>query len=226
MTEHVEGDAWDQLPTETNNAYAAFLVYRDMPPPYSLRRAAGLFYAPSQLSDEERRAYDATVTQKRQMQRWSSQHDWQARLRAWKHHQLEIAGLKRSDRVDTAKETGFQIGSAGMNAVARWLQEKLRTGELLDMSVADAMKMQEASVKLLSWSLNIPERAEVHHTGEVEVTHRVDERRARGMELIEQARQRLTLVAPSTHPNGHDPRVDHPNGHEPIEVESREIEAG
>lgn len=188
-------EPWEQQPGETNNAYAAFLVYRDMPRPYSLRRAAGLFYAPSNLSDEERRNFVATASQQRQMQRWSSQHRWQERVRAWTLHLLEQSGLKRQERVSQAKESAFQIGSGALNAVARWLRDKLATGELVDMSVADAMRMQDAAVRLISWSLNIPERGEaISLEVSGEVSHVVEERRARGLELIEQARQRLTLV--------------------------------
>lgn len=65
---------WHKRGSETNKAYAAFVIYRDLGHNRSLQKAANQYYGKS-------------AANVRQLERWSSQHDWVARVAAYDEHQ-------------------------------------------------------------------------------------------------------------------------------------------
>jgi hypothetical protein len=64
---------WNKRETESDKAYAAFLLYRDLGRGRSLDKASSTFDNPS--------------SKLRQMGTWSSQHDWVKRCQAWDAYQ-------------------------------------------------------------------------------------------------------------------------------------------
>lgn len=75
---------WEKLDSETNKAYAAFWDYLSMGAGRSLRKLC--------QSYREQRASGGRplppTTNQNTLERWSSDHGWQARVTAWEAHQV------------------------------------------------------------------------------------------------------------------------------------------
>lgn len=80
--------AWDQIAGETDKAYRAFMIYRNLPPEQRSIRAAWNEYSP----DKEDSVSSHFAI-------WASQNHWQERAQAWDNH---LQGIK-----DKASEKVF-----------------------------------------------------------------------------------------------------------------------
>jgi len=69
-----QGEFWLKQSFESEYAYGAFAIYREMGPSRRLRKAAGIFYNREDLGPEDH--------QLSQFKRWSAQHMWTARTEA------------------------------------------------------------------------------------------------------------------------------------------------
>ena len=67
---------WDKNEGETDQAYRAYLIYRDMGPPRSLKKAAKIFYGEDGGRDEEK---------VQQFKKWRTKWRWGARNFVWDH---------------------------------------------------------------------------------------------------------------------------------------------
>lgn len=79
---------WEQWPDETNKAYHYFIGYLELGKNRSL--------------DKLRRKYNKNTSYKRQLAKWSAQHDWVDRVNAYDIHMTEKALKDRSEIIDHA----------------------------------------------------------------------------------------------------------------------------
>lgn len=79
MTDDVK-KLWERQSHDTDKAFRAFTIYLTMTP-RSLQAAADAYYGKAGAS-------------RGQLEKWSSRHDWQARVRAYDDH---VAALERQD---------------------------------------------------------------------------------------------------------------------------------
>src|SRR5439155_20196404 len=92
--------AWDQLPSETAKAYAAFCLYRDQGPQRSIEEASRVYHDRGSLhetatpSHRKRRASG-------QIGRWAQRWNWSARARAWDE---ELDKVRRQKQVEAVAE--------------------------------------------------------------------------------------------------------------------------
>lgn len=95
-------ELWERRPAESDEAFEAFVVYRDMPLPRSQRGAAERLGKSRQL-----------------LSQWSMRHDWQDRVAAW---DLEQDRQRREAMARENVEAGkrhAQIAAGALQAAAR-----------------------------------------------------------------------------------------------------------
>ena len=78
MPAPIPAPVWERNESDTAKSYAAFCIYRDMGSKRSLQKAADAYYRKS----------DANRTQ---FTKWSSDHNWQARVQSWDEHQQALS---------------------------------------------------------------------------------------------------------------------------------------
>lgn len=162
---------YEQLPNETEKAYAAFRAYMEMSP----RSVRGLAVALNK---------SATL-----IGQWSSKHHWQERIRAWDNEQMrssEQAAQKEAaergrlwaQRKIQIKEDGYALGQSLMERAKQLLalpvferdreyvsevvetkdgrQVPIKTVLNFSQSPRDAIRMAEVGLKLLNVSAGLP----------------------------------------------------------------------
>lgn len=160
VEEH-ERNAWDQLPTETGKAYAAFLVYRDL----------GVGRTSAEVGRQLGKSAEL-------IRRWKKQHGWEERVAAWDGHlagardmawleatvatpsglaamnQRHLAVLQAIQQKALLRLEALQAGDLSLTMAFQWLLESLRTeravfGQLPEEARGDDAD-QDAVVRLLS----------------------------------------------------------------------------
>jgi hypothetical protein len=135
-------ETWDKRETETNKAYSAFLVYRDMGNLRSLQKAANIFYGVA--ADSKSRAKGSMF------HKWSVEHNWVSRCSDWdiEEERLRIEQKRKDIRKMDERQAKdgmelSQIGAANIKLHATYEQQKDDDGNILypKMSVADATKL-------------------------------------------------------------------------------------
>lgn len=119
---------WDRRPRETPRAYGAFITYRDLGPTRSLRRLA---------------ARDSAQNL-RQLQTWSSAHDWVDRCGSWDEHLDEE---RRLTLIEEAREMTRRQATIGQLMLAR-AAERLRTLDPQTLTVTEAVKLIDVGSRL------------------------------------------------------------------------------
>lgn len=100
MNEPEELKVWDKQPTDTNRSYAAFRIYLNTAPhERSLRKGADRFYGV--VSDAKRH----------QFLRWSSKHNWVARVAAYDIEQERIYQQEQHIAIRKMNERQAAIGA-------------------------------------------------------------------------------------------------------------------
>lgn len=95
-------DAWMQRDNESSKAYAAFCVYRDLGPDRSLDKVVQKLAKSVQL-----------------FKRWSSQHNWVERARAWDEEQDRLVAIARKAEIARIMSEGF----ANVHTRVKYLNE-------------------------------------------------------------------------------------------------------
>lgn len=94
---------WDRQPEETTKAFAAFALYRDRDPQDRSTAKVG-------------RALGKSKTL---MDRWSSQHHWVARVRAWDTEQDRLTQRRRTREIQEVRQHQVTLGRALQGVVAK-----------------------------------------------------------------------------------------------------------
>lgn len=172
---------WDRRDAETDVAWAAFVVYRDLPPAQRSLRAAGavLGKAESLLS------------------RWSSKHEWVARAAA---KDRDDDRNNQSDARATTKEKRDKVLESQYTAGAALLQRGLAALQKVDpatLKPADIPRYVVAAVSLMRQSVGLPDRilGDQESVEDVEVGPidrlSVEEKRARMVLLQREVERRV-----------------------------------
>lgn len=127
--EDLQLDPWERRDAETDQAWAAFVAFRDM----GLERSLGKVAV--QLSKS-----------KPLMQRWSIRHSWVMRTRSWDREvdklwrlQLRVAQRKSAERMMNTAAAAMQVAGAGLSQIAT------KPG---DLKAQDIARLMEVSAKL------------------------------------------------------------------------------
>lgn len=138
--------AWERLPTETEKAWEAFQIYRDLG---SKRGIAA-------VQEVMRR----TPGYRRQLQTWASQYNWEARGREYDNHLDRVTRLQREQgrrdeytiKIERYRRETEEVGrgmiSVGAKAVSilqAVLQERLNAERREQLSVNEISTLMRAS---------------------------------------------------------------------------------
>lgn len=125
---------WERLDTETGPSWEAFQTYRDLPP---ANRSIATALSTAGKAPGNRR----------QWERWSSQHDWTERARAWDAYldlrAQEVVAKRTIERKKRQADMGQQMLSVAAipgNELARRLKEG--TLDLKGLSVKELLQLQ------------------------------------------------------------------------------------
>lgn len=143
---------WERQPDESDTAYNAFCVYRDMGITRSLRKAAAAFYADRQDSQEatSEPPESGTDSQLTRFKRWSRKWMWAARAEAHDAEEDHERRLELKERRIKAAETNWRVAQLALVRVAQRLQqmgldEELPLKQLPSMTRA-ALELQRAAL--------------------------------------------------------------------------------
>ena len=134
-------EPWERQPEETNKAWNAFRIYRDMDP--------------AERSTEKVRKVIGCNTA-RHLETWSSQYNWVSRAGAYDAHMDELKRNQRERERLAASERRIQlaknmqlVGGAKIQEIGKKIQDALSKGEALPaISLKDAAALIDAGVKL------------------------------------------------------------------------------
>ena len=159
--------AWDRQTGETNRAYAAFLLYRDMGPLRSLRKAADRFYNIKSESKQH------------QFLRWSTANNWVARCEAWDMEEERDRVTRQREEIrlmdDRQSKYGKGIQEIAMSNVYAITGHiaKDRKGKLINatINIEEARKLFETGLKAERIARGeVTEISERKHGGEIRIT--------------------------------------------------------
>lgn len=130
---------WEKLEGETDHAYAAFCVYRDLGITRKLRKAAKEFY--SQMDeyqgDTERLPTTASI---QRFKRWSSAWMWVSRVEAFDAEEARDRSLRMREKRIKMAEQHFAVGSLALTRAAQRLQTMGLTEEMPLKSVPSLIR--------------------------------------------------------------------------------------
>lgn len=122
--------AWERLENESPEAYEAFSLYRDMKPDERSVAEVGRRLGKS----------------KTLMERWSSRHEWQRRVREYEKHVDAIALRKATTQLAEMRARHIKIGqllqTKGLKALEKIKEEDISAKNAIRM-VTDGMKYEE-----------------------------------------------------------------------------------
>jgi hypothetical protein len=183
VTDEVKPEPWEPQRDETPRAYTAFLVYRDLGPRRSLRKAAPIVY---DLPTDEQ--VPLTSPKLRQLKTWSAEFQWVNRAHAWDVH---LDDETRYEQVEAVKEMRRRHAAVANMALAK-AAERLREMTSKEMTVRDAASLLDLAVKVERLARG-EATANLAHSGqgggpiEVEVKTGPDELRNRLEAMLERA---------------------------------------
>lgn len=163
-------DPWDRQPKETDQAWAAFVVYRDMGLQRTLWRAAEILGKPKP---------------ERVLEELSARLGWRFRVESWDRHQdaMRRDAQLKAEAKDAAKQRLLQLdvadsmvglAMAGLRQWAEYIARERAAGREPDLSPSDVQKLADAGMKLGRLVRDQPTAIEEQR---VEMT--VDDRRQR-----------------------------------------------
>lgn len=155
MTNETTSKQWDRQTNETNKAYAAFCVYRDLGVRRSLSKTVKKIFPDISL--------DKYTTKIRGLAVWSSKYTWVKRVELWDAFQESEF---RKDMTIARKEmAGRQV------AYGRAMQVKgiTRIKDMLpdELNPDQANRLIDTGVKIERAAMGEPDKVEVEHTGEI-----------------------------------------------------------
>lgn len=115
----MDNEVWERMPAETDKAWLAFTIFRDLPLEVrSMKKAAQIYYERLNLPWDD----DSTA---QHLTEWAKKHNWQYRIRAWDSYldqQAQMAYVKK--RVEAA-ERQAELGKSLSDIGSIGFQEKL-----------------------------------------------------------------------------------------------------
>lgn len=157
------GQPWERRDTESPEAFAAFIAYRDMGPDASLSGLARHLHRSKTL-----------------VAGWSREHQWQARVREWQAAQdraateTRLAAIKDTERakLDAVAAMNDLHARIAKNMVAR-VAQRINGMDVSKLSLRDTAYWLEVAVKIERIARGAP-AAEIaltgHDGGAIEVT--------------------------------------------------------
>ena len=120
-------ELWEMQPGESSKAFEAFVEYRDMPKPRSIRTVA------------QNLGKSATL-----ISRWSSEKEWVKRAAAWDAEQDRIARVAQLDEIVKMRKRHALIAEKALDKVSAAL-EKVQED---NMSNSDIARLMDVASKL------------------------------------------------------------------------------
>jgi len=155
MSETKQQDPWDRQKNETNKAYSAFCVYRNMGERRSLSKAVKEIFP--NISP------DKYTTKIRGLGVWSSKYMWVKRVEAWDAYQetqfrkeMEVA---RREMAERQVAYGRAMQAKGMNKIKDMLPDELNPDQ--------ANRMVDTGVKIERVAMGETDKVEMTHAGEI-----------------------------------------------------------
>lgn len=171
----ISQNIWEKFPEETNRAFGAFVVYRNMP---AHKRSI-------QASVKE--LYDEVAPGKlRQMQKWSSMYSWVARAGAWDKELDREARQELLKQVKDANVRHIKLAQAMQQKAI----ERLKTMQAIELSVRDVLDWIVNGAKIERLTLGEPEEI-TQIKGELGI---IDYSRMSTEELNALMAQRVTIL--------------------------------
>ena len=132
---------WERQPEETNKAWNAFRIYRDM--------------EPAERSTQEV-ANKLLLNSTRHIREWCTEHNWVSRAGQYDAHMDELKRNRRERERLAASERRIQlaknmqlVGGAKIQEIGKKIQDAIKKGEALPaISLKDAAALIDAGVKL------------------------------------------------------------------------------
>ena len=195
--------AWQQLPRETDKAYQAFVVYRNLEP-----KERSLARVGSEL-----------VKSRTLLSRWSAQWNWVERAREWDHYQ-ELKRLERRiEEKQKMDETHLKIVRGMRNKIIEALSKM--DPQVLAVDMREMRSWISEFIKLERLIMGEPEsieerreRVEIHAT----IEEQIKEYAPVFQELIDEGlvtldgHPRAPIIAGSSEDGGDDDTVDIDDG--------------
>lgn len=153
----LDADVWERLPAETDKAWLAFQLYRDLPLEVrSLKRAAQMYYERLNLPwDDDSDAKHITT--------WARTHNWQYRVRAWDAYvdqQARTAYVqKRVEAAERQAELGrslTDIGQIGFESKLERHNDEEDTYNLGYEKIRDLAQLIDTGIKLERTAMGEP----------------------------------------------------------------------
>lgn len=151
-------ELWDRQKNETNKAYSAFCMYRDMGTRRSLSKTVAQIFPGI--------PHEKYTTKIRGLAVWSSKYTWVKRVEAWDAYQeqefrqeMEIARREMAERQMTY---GRAMQAKGITRIYDMMADELNPDQ--------ANRMMDTGVKIERVAMGEPDKVEVKHGGEVSVT--------------------------------------------------------
>ena len=148
---------WNQQPCESSRAFAAFTIYRDLGESRSHAQVGQQLCKSTTL-----------------INRWSSEHDWVARVRAWDSHQERIVEQGREVAVRLAVAQQVRIAQIMRTKVAQRLvgapEQNVQALDPNLLGPRDLVLWLKTAVEIERLALGISNtNVQNHHSGSVEV---------------------------------------------------------
>lgn len=140
---------WEVQPSETERAYNAFCVYRDLGPRRTLVKTARIYYDLGENAD-----VPGTSPKLRQIKTWSATYGWVGRAHAWDIHVDEEARLDQIEAVKEMRKRHAAVANMTLGKAA----ERLRTAPTETLSIADAARLLDLAVKVERMARGEPDR--------------------------------------------------------------------
>lgn len=125
-------NAWDRRPDETDAAWKAFCVYRDLGDERSIAKA---------LEATGRKPGNS-----RNWERWSSQYDWTERARAWDDSIIDRIRKDREKELIAMRKRHIEAGQAMQSVAARSMLKAVN--EKTEIPLEDVPRWMWAGVRI------------------------------------------------------------------------------
>ena len=139
MADENQNPFWERREGETETAYNAFCVYRDLGITRTLRKAATAFYAQSEehQNDTERAPNPAAL---RRFKEWSRTWLWVSRVEAFDAEEQRETMLRMKERRQKMRESHFAVGGLALQRATQRLQQMALDEELPLRSVPSLIR--------------------------------------------------------------------------------------
>lgn len=164
---------WDQLPDETEKAYAAFLAFRDLGVGRSLEQAWYVYQertakpkaATKSKSKKKQKEAKGSTRPGSSFYGWASGHQWWERAKAWDYYTSRLVNMRFLAKRERLLESQFEeldkIVELCVNSIDRWLrQQRGKSSNIKGLTPFVAMQGIQAARKVQFEQLNALAKAQ------------------------------------------------------------------